>query len=297
MCYRRDRETRRGSVPQPASPGRAAAPEDSQDTSNPFWVDVQTGEVYRLKHEDDRDRQWAIASIAYLLLMMAFFFWLTFDFAVGGYRLAKLLAYHETARLGGPAFRVFAAAFVGGALGGIVDGLRSAVGWHSSDCFGRAHVWKYLFAPWRGATLAFFAIAVIRSGISAAAGGDALKSSDLSQWLTAFGVGVLAGYGSHNFMEWLDAQVTRVFKVERRSPIVPLVVGRTKREAEFILPAARLKVGKVDIPPELRHEDPEELTVTAQSPAAGLEHVAGGGVSITLGRRPRAADVAPADGG
>lgn len=247
-----------------------------------FAVDEQTGEVYELKLETRADYIAAIMSILYMLLIMAFFFWLLFDVWVGQFSLVNLLRYPDPKQLANPSFRLPVYAVIGGALGGIVNGIRSILVWHAErGAFGQRFLWKYITAPWLGAALALFSYALIRSGVAIFGGDGPQNVATSSQVLATFSVGVLAGYGAHTVFVWLDAQVTRIFQVQPTTVVVPALAGKTQAEAEDILSAARLKLGEVK---EDQADEAQVGKVIRQTPPPGSAVASGVSVNITVGR-------------
>ena len=183
-----------------------------------YAADEQSGKVYKVITEEPADRRAAVASVIYLLGNMVFFFWLLFDIWIGQYSLANLLGYRDTRAMASPVFRLAAYALIGGSLGGAVNGIRSFLVWHAERAaFGRRFVWKYVTLPWVGAALAVFTYALIRSGVAIFSGEGVQAATTTSQVLATFGAGALAGYGSHEVLYWLDAQVTRLFRVQPAS--------------------------------------------------------------------------------
>ncbi len=175
--------------------------------------------------------------------------------------------------------------FIGGGLGGIVNGIRSFLFWHCEQiAFGRQFVWKYVTAPWVGSTLALIVYALIRGGIVVFGRNTTANASGIGQTLSYFAVGALAGYGSRDVFRWLDAQVSRLFKVGTGTK-APILIGKTKEEAQDILKAANLKLGKVSEEPQ----EKEELvgTVIRQKPSPGLPIAAGESVDVTIAIKKR----------
>jgi beta-lactam-binding protein with PASTA domain len=79
---------------------------------------------------------------------------------------------------------------------------------------------------------------------------------------------------------WLDAQVTKIFKVSPQTK-VPDLLHKTKEEAEKILEAANLKLGKVAEEP---NEDEGMVgKVVGQDPLRDASIACGGTVDITVG--------------
>ncbi len=245
-----------------------------------FVRDEQTGEPFELRPEGRIDQTFAWISIGYLLAMLGVFFWQLFDIWIGQFSLIHLVGYTSTAQLDSPSFLLPAYAFIGGGLGGAVNGIRSFLVWHSErGAFGRRYIWKYVTVPWLGCTLALFVYALIRSGLAvygAEAVGESAGTTDI---LAAFATGAIAGYGSRDAFIWLDAQVTKIFKVAYEAR-VPDLIGRTRADVEEILKATQLTLGQVS---EEAHEEEEVVgTVIRQTPAPGSEIATGGAVDVTV---------------
>jgi len=245
-----------------------------------YHCDEATGIVYELHPEEWTDTILAVVSILYLLSMLAFFFWQLLDLWSGKCWLVQWIGYKDIERLMNPLFRLAAYAFIGGGLGGIINGIRSLIGWHSErSAFGRRFIWKYITAPWIGTTLALFAFALIRSGLAILGGDFQAETPNIRQTLSMFAIGVLAGYGSREVFIWLDAQVKRVFKVTPEVR-VPDLQHKTKEEAEGILKAANLRLGKVS------EEDAKDEgmvgKVISQTPLRDTSIAEGGPVDITI---------------
>jgi hypothetical protein len=249
--------------------------------------DKPAGKVHKPKREGRVDHVTAIISILYLLLTMPFFFWLLFDVWAGQFSWANLLGYPDPKQLANPSFCLPVYAIIGGALGGIVNGIRSVLVWHAERGeFGQRFLWKYIAAPWLGAALALFSYALVRSGV-AIFGGDGLQNvATTSQVLATFSIGVLTGYGAHTVFVWLDGQVARIFPAPLPAPptmvVVPALVGKTQQEAEHILRTVRMKLG------EVKEEDQGDKAqvgkVIRQMPPPGSAVVSGVSVNLTVGR-------------
>jgi len=265
------------------SSGVSPSPQHPEKGEKPrFVVDPQTGRAFEAHPEQAQDRRLAIFSIIYLLVAMVFVFWLAFDVWIEAYRIPRAMGY-ATAPLSTPTFLMFAFAFLGGALGGIVDGLRSIIGWHSvHKAFGGRFVWKYIAAPWLGAALAVFVIALVQSGVGLLGGDVASGDIDLKEKLITFALGVLAGYGSQTVIKWLDARVSQLFAVKRRTVIAPVLLGRTLDEAKEIARQAQLALGKVD---EVEATGASQMgKIIAQLPPAGSEVARGSSISMTVAK-------------
>jgi hypothetical protein len=259
---------------------------ESGDIVKDYVLDKKSGRLVKLGSEGRWDQAAAIGSMAYLMAMLAFFFWQLFDVWIGRYSLAWALGYgDQLAALQDPLFRLVAYAIVGGGLGGTVNGIRSVLNWHVEwQAFGQRYIWKYVTAPWLGATLAVFVFALVRSGIAVVGGDTPPQDSDLRQSLSTLILGILSGYGAREVFIWLDAQVTRLFKVnppaERE---VPDLIGLTREEAETLLAAGDLRLGAV------QEEDVEVAEaagrVIRQMPVPPQMLATGRAVDVTVGRQ------------
>ena len=247
--------------------------------------DESTGIVYELQSEKALDTSFAIISILYLLFMLVFFFWQLFDVWIKQYSLANWVGYKDIGHLDSPSFRLVVFTFIGGGLGGVINGIRSIIGWHSErSAFGRRFVWKYITDPWIGTTLALFAFALVRSGMAVLGEDFQANTNNIRQTLSMFGLGVLSGYGSREVFKWLDVQVSNIFKavkVQKVSEVkAPDLLHKTKEEAEEILKTANLKLGEVS------EETTEDQTlvgkVIKQEPARDTSIAEGGLINITI---------------
>ena len=259
------------------------APRKNTSSKVKYVTDHQTGRVYKLRDESFNSRVLARVSIIYLLLVLVFLFWLAFDTWVGAFSLARMLGYSDVfiKRLGSSVFLLFAYAFLGGALGGTVNGLRSTICWHAElKAFGGRFIWKHLAAPWIGAALALFVVALIQGGIGLFGGDLSLSDLNLERKLVTFGVGVLAGYGSQKVFVWLDGRVNQLLVVRLRKVIVPVLIDKSLAETESILEASELTVGEVKGAADT--SDKEAWKVVSQLPPAGSEVARGGAVTITV---------------
>jgi len=159
------------------------------------------------------DRAAGNLCIFYLLLILAFLSWLLFDTWISRYSLLVGYAHQREQTL-----RLIAFTLIAGALGGVVNGLRSTLQYRK--IFDRRHTWKYLCAPWMGATLALFVYALLRSS-TAALGGNAAGNVGNVQALSFFAIGSLVGYGSKDVFIWLDSKVAKFFQVGSDKPKKP----------------------------------------------------------------------------
>ncbi|MBA3944933.1 MAG: PASTA domain-containing protein [Herpetosiphonaceae bacterium] len=199
-----------------------------------------------------------IFSIVYLLLMLAFFSWQLFDTWIGAHTLIGLFGYSLT-RLNTPTFHLIAFTMIGGALGAIVNGIRSFLRY--SNGFASRHTWKYITAPWMGGVLALLVYALIHSS-TAVFSGSTTTDGGSAQLLANFAAAALAGYGSRDVFIWLDAQVEKLFKVPQG---VPNVIGKPEEPATDTLHDHNLAKGAtINVP---RKHGEIDGTVVAQSPS------------------------------
>lgn len=250
--------------------------------------DEKTGRMLRLNEETRNDRLVAVLSMAYLLAMIALFFWGLFDVWIGRYTLVRLLGYttpEQLARLEEPIFRLLAYAFIGGGLGGTVNGIRSLLTWHVEwGAFVQRYVWKYVTWPWLGTALALIVFALVRSGLTVIGGEMTPQDADPRQSLSTLVIGILSGYGAREVFIWLDAQVTRLFRAQpTEERVVPDLMGLTREEAEVALRAGDLTLGEV----AEEGIDKEDAVgrVIRQLPTPPLRLVTGSPVNITVGAR------------
>jgi len=248
--------------------------------------DEVTGIVYELHHEKALDTSFAVISILYLLFMLGFFFWQLFDVWIKQYSLVRWVGYKDSG-LDSPSFRLAVFTFIGGGLGGVVNGIRSVIGWHSErSAFGHRFVWKHITDPWIGTTLALFAFVLVRSGMAVLGEDFQANTNNIRQTLSMFGLGVLSGYGSREVFKWLDVQVSNIFKAVKVQKVsegkVPDLLRKTKEEAEEILNAAKLKLGNVD--EELTGNQDMVGKVIKQEPTPETPIAEGGLVNITIAR-------------
>jgi hypothetical protein len=232
------------------------------------------GEVTEKAQEAKRNRRVATLCILYLLFELAFFSWLLFDIWIRRYTLASLAGYDLTGS-DRPTFHLIACTVIGGSIGGIVNAIRSYLLYYSE--FDRRYVWKYITAPWMGATLALLVYALIHSSVTVFSGTTTTGNTSTAQILSNFAAGALAGYGSKDVFIWLDDRVHRIFRVPQ---LAPDVKGKTEESAVSSLHAAKLEVGKVTEEPQ---EDEKQVgTVIDQTPAPEALIDRGEPVDITV---------------
>ncbi len=98
------------------------------------------------------------------------------------------------------------------------------------------------------------------------------------QGLTAFAIGALAGYGSHQVFKWLDVQVNKFFPTELAE--VPDLADKSKEDATTLLTQFSLSLGKVQYAPS---EAAKIGKIILQNPPTGTKLPLHGSVDITIG--------------
>jgi hypothetical protein len=170
---------------------------------NRTFVDEKTGNVYNLVPEKSWDIAAATFSILYLVVMLGVFSGLLFA-----------ILSNQFLQEDNPIYKLMAYTVIGGGLGGIINGIRSFIGWHADRmAFGRRYVWKYITLPLIGAVLAAMVYAFFRSGFVAFGGNFTPDDNFANQTFGAFSIGALSGYGSHRILKWLEEQVNKLFKL------------------------------------------------------------------------------------
>lgn len=170
---------------------------------NQIFVDEKTGNVYNLVPEKSWDIAAATFSILYLVVMLAVFSGLLFA-----------ILSNQFLQEDNPIYKLMAYTVIGGGLGGIINGIRSFIGWHADRrAFGRRYIWKYITLPLLGAVLAAMVYAFFRSGFVAFGGNFTPDDNFANQTFGAFSIGALSGYGSHRVLKWLEEQVNKLFKL------------------------------------------------------------------------------------
>ena len=214
-------------------------------------------------------------TILYLLLSLGFFGWLLFDIWIDSHALARVLGYDLT-ELKTPLYHLVAYTVLGGAIGGIVNALRSALTYYTD--FDRRFCWKYVAAPWMGSALALMGFALLKSTV-AILGGDPVGANAVApHFLANFGIGALAGYGSKDVFFWLDKQVSKLFLGKEKTPDT---IGKKLPVAAKEIQNANRPVGTVVATPA---EHPEDVgKVVEQVPAPGALTEGGKAVSMVVG--------------
>jgi len=220
------------------------------------------------------DRRAALLSVTYLLLILAFFCWQLFDTWIGQHILPRWAGY-DVKRLDTPGFRLIAYTVIGGGLGGTINGIRSCLQYYHG--FSQRYLWKYITAPWMGASLALLVYALIHSSVSVFGGGSTTNEISTTQTLANFAAGALAGYGSKDVFIWLDAQVQKLFQVPQEPPNVE---GKSEEAAKSQIQSAGFEVGAVT---EIPQGDGKAAgTVVEQTPAPDETLARGAPVDITV---------------
>lgn len=243
-------------------------------------TDPQTGKSYDLMSEAIWDIVAAIFSFLYLLFMLVLFSLALFDIYHGQNRVLEFLFSKDMIYPDSPLCRLIAYAVIGGGLGGIINGFRSIIMWHSErNAFGWRFMWKYITLPPIGAVLAAMVYALVYGGIGVLGGDFTPDENSANQALSAFGIGALAGYGSQKVFKWLDYYVNRIFSTTQAEVKVPDLVGKTREEVVNALKAAGLKLGK-----EYKGtgDSTNKGTVIKQVPASDSTLTRGKAVDITI---------------
>lgn len=238
--------------------------------------------------EEARHKGLAIIAMVYLLLMLGFFSWLLFDTWIDAHTLFRVAGYDIT-RLATPSFHLVCYTAIAGALGGIVNGIRSVLIHYNG--FRSSYFWKYVSAPWSGGALAVIGFALLRSTIAIFGGDVASAPTDTPQFLANFGIGALAGYGAKDVFIWLDSQVSKLFGVKEPTPDV---TGQPKSVAVSQVQAQGLPVGAMATTPAPTPS--EEGMVMNQAPAPGTPIDRGQPVDLVIGTHPNGEDPKPPAG-
>ena len=260
------------------------------DAGKRYTTDEQTGKQFEVVPEKGWDTGWAIVSFTYLSVALGFFLWLLLDTWLRKNTVfIRWLGYSSIEpHLLKPIFRSFAYSFIGGALGGVIAGYRSCIFWHSEQqAFGARFIWRYLFFPWLGGTLALFVYAILGSGIAVVGGNVSFGATNM---LLALAIGSLVGYGSPQVVKWLDSQVNKLFKVTPVPDVpasnlpaakktVPDLAGLTEQEAKAKLTAVGLTFGIATKNSGTGHQTGK---IFDQEPGAGAQAAAGTSVNVTI---------------
>jgi len=246
-------------------------------------IDELTNKPFELWTEALWDTVAAAFSVLYLLVMLVFFCWALFDIYHGQNQVLTLIFSEDTTYPDSPLSRLIAYAVIGGGLGGVVNGFRSIISWHAERmAFGWRFIWKYITLPPLGAVLAAIVYAVVHCGIGVLGGGFAQGENSANQVLSAFAIGALSGYGSHQVFKWLDEHVKKIFTPAKVR--VPDLTGKTQEEAEVALKRTHLKLGEVS--QEVSDDPAKTDKVISQNPAAGSISSTGKFVDITIAIKP-----------
>lgn len=226
------------------------------------------------------DIGWANFCMVYLLVVLLLVAWLLFDTWVGRHTIARALNYNLT-RMDSPMYRLLAYSVLGGAIGAIVNGLRSGLQHYQE--FKRRHIWKYIAAPWLGGTLGLFVFTLLQSGMVVFGGSGGVSGVGTAQALATFSVGALAGYGSKDVYVWLDAQVHKLFEV---SQVTPALIDQSVDAAASQVQSQGLAVGSVATTAMVSVDGVKEGTVIAQSPAPNEPIARGDEVDLIVASKP-----------
>ncbi len=226
------------------------------------------------------DTGWAIFCMVYLHIALVLFAWLLFDTWVGQHTIARALRYSLT-RMDTPMYRLLAYSVIGGAIGAIVNGLRSGLVHY--QVFRRRHIWKYIAAPWLGGSLGLFVFTLLQSGMAVFGGSAEVGGVGTTQALATFSVGALAGYGSKDVYVWLDAQVHKLFEVQE---VMPTLIDQPVGAAASQVQSKGLAVGSVIGAAAVPGDGVKDGTVVGQSPAPNEPIARGDEVNLIVADKP-----------
>lgn len=251
-----------------------------KDAKPKFAIDEQTGKSFEIEPETLYATVIASLSAVYLISALAFLLWLLFDTWTGRDLLLESLGYGKT-RLAAVSFRLFAFVAIGGAIGGVVDGIRSNIAWHSErKAYGPRFIWKDLSLPLTGAAVGLLVYATLRTGAGAVSGDFSLDQKGGAPTVIAFAAASLAGFSAQQVFRWLDAQANKLFRVtDGAQTVVPDLSGKTADEAEALLKTWKLTLG-------LTNEETAAANIgkiVKQSPGPGAVVADGKAVDITVG--------------
>jgi len=117
------------------------------------YQDKETGKTWDLMDEKLLDVLSAMGSAVYLLFMLLLLLWQLLGLGRGQGWLFDLVD-EPAGPLQSGTFQLALYSFIGGALGGTVNGIRSVMIWYCEQrAFGRRFVWKYITSSlgWRRA--------------------------------------------------------------------------------------------------------------------------------------------------
>lgn len=183
--------------------------------------DPQTGEIFDLMFEKDVPYATCMARVTGIILIVTSGAWLFLLFDVwSGTNFIQWVArnsgFDAQRCLNSTAFRLVAYSFIGGGIGGVINGFRSLILWHCDyGAFGVRYVWKHVIYPIQGALLGLIVYALVRSGVVLLDGGTKSVEADSTQALAYFGIGALSGYGAQAVFRWLDDKVSNLFKFSK----------------------------------------------------------------------------------
>ncbi|MCX6581605.1 MAG: PASTA domain-containing protein [Candidatus Aminicenantes bacterium] len=260
--------------------------------------DQITGKEYDLRKEEAPDTLAAWLSIIYLLIMACFFLWQLFDLWIKNFTLIKYLGYNPVGLDISYNFHIVCYTFLGGALGSIVNEIRSFKYWHCElNGFGRRFIWKALSSPWLGGIVALIVFALIRAGVTVLGGdfsGGDNGDKNINQMLSMFALGAISGFGSHKVLLWLDDLVNKRFniqpkvsedKVDEDKVEVPDLTGKTKEEAEKILSECGLKLGQSKEKSDKGQASPGKISEQVPSPKTPVSK--GSKIDVSIGAKPK----------
>lgn len=177
-------------------------------------IDPQTGEGHEVRPEGRIDRVAAILSGIYLFVSLVFFSWVAIDALLQQNSLLNWMGYPPDG-LETDDFRLLALTAVAGALGAIIDRLRSVINWHSErQAYNARFLWRELSMPWIGAVIGLIASVFLRSGFGLLSGDINVDDASEASLLSGVSIGFLGGFTSRQAFKWIDAQGDRIFGVK-----------------------------------------------------------------------------------
>jgi hypothetical protein len=249
--------------------------------TNMIVRDEQSGKVFWKEEEAVVDIISATVSIIYLIAMMIFISWLCLDLFIGRKILISWISDDTTQFQNDLLIRMMSFAILGGAFGGVIQGIRSIIYWHPElKAFGWRFIWKYITLPMVGAILGAVVYAIMRVGVAGIEGNLNVNGDPTAQGLTAFSIGTLSGYASYKVFIWLRHIANKIFKVPSSDLVViPDLTGKSESDAEESLRKLKLKIGQVN---RQQKDGVAAGKIFSQNPMAGYELTEGGVVDITV---------------
>lgn len=250
-----------------------------------FAADEFTGKAYEIESEGLVDIAFVTLGFLYLIAMFVFLGWQIIETFIGKNFIASWIDGRSASYLNRPLFKLITCAVFAGGLGGAINGIRTCIFWHpekkgSSWRF----IWKYLTLPLQGAFLAGIVYAFANSGIAVISGEFKTNGDFTIQAFTAFAIGAISGYGSHEGFKWLNARVHKLFKtIPAGKVIVPELKDQDETKAKELLESLKLKLGNIGS--EGTTDEAKIGKVIRQQPISGLMITEGASVDVVMGKK------------